>query len=195
MTPLSPIRAPRPHYRGIHTRQYWRAVFRLQQRLYGHDVKGNLGNLVFLLVLGGWMAFLADATVATQEHFSARVVRVIDGDTLVIDREYKGASRIRVYGIDCPEKGEKWAKEATALTVQLVEDKRIGLDPHDLDRYGRLVAEVYVDGENLSLALLSAGLARWYKKYAWTRTDFENAEEEAKSARRGIWSTAPLTPA
>ena len=191
MTSFPPLRVPRPHYRGIHTRQYWRAVFRLQQRLYRHDVRGNFGNLVFLLVLGGWMAFLADATVATQEHFSARVARVIDGDTLVIGHEFRGTDRLRILGIDCPESGEKWAKGATALTASMVEGKSIEFAGHGHDRYGRLVAEVWVDGESLALALLSAGLARYWREYAPGHMDYEAAEREARAARRGIWSAAP----
>lgn len=191
MTRLPPLRAPRLHYRGFHTRQYWSAMYRLQRRLYrSYYRESSFGDIILATLIGIWVVFWVDAAVATQEHFSARVVRVIDGDTLVIGHEFRGTSRFRILGIDCPESGERLAKEATNLTAKMVEGKQIEFAGHGHDRYGRLVVEVWVDGESLALALLSAGLARYWREYAPGYMDYEAAEREARAARRGIWSTA-----
>ena len=103
----------------------------------------------------------------------ARVVHVIDGDTLVVEREAGEDERVRVLGIDAPEvaregePGERCAAEATALTEELTAggDVTIIPDPSqaETDRYGRTLAYVEVDGEDVGAALLEAGLAEVYR--------------------------------
>jgi len=75
--------------------------------------------------------------------------------------------------------------------------KTVLVQPMDKDRYGRLVAVVYLQGsgQSLNLELVKAGLAWWYRRYAPGDRPLEEAEEEARAARRGLWKDpAPIPP-
>lgn len=100
------------------------------------------------------------------------VVRVIDGDTLIVERD-GGEERVRLLGIDAPEvardgqPGEPCAAEATALTQELTDRAEVEVisDPSqpDEDRYGRTLAYVEADGRDVSAELLRTGLAEVYE--------------------------------
>jgi len=98
--------------------------------------------------------------------FSGPVVSVLDGDT--IDVLHIGqAERIRLSGIDCPEKGQAYGKKAKQFTSTLIHGKDVTIHVLSKDRHGRTVADVVLpDGTNVSRALLRAGLAWWYRQYS-----------------------------
>lgn len=85
------------------------------------------------------------------------VARAIDGDTLVLENN----ERVRLIGIDTPEKGQKCFEEAKNRLEQLVLGKKVLMvkDVSDRDKYGRLVRFVYLDGFFVNLALVEEGLA------------------------------------
>lgn len=116
-----------------------------------------------------------------------RVIRVIDGDTIVVsDNE-----RIRLLGINAPEKGESYSEEATEMLQDLVDEKEIRLerDRTDKDKYGRLLRYVYVDDVFVNLQLLRNGYAVLDVEYPLIyEKEFEDAEEFAKSNKLGLWS-------
>ena len=101
----------------------------------------------------------------SAQTFTAKVVGVHDGDTITV---YDGReqTRIRLDGIDCPETGADFSNRAKQLTSDLVFGKQVHLEGKETDRYGRLVARVIVDGRDVSLALVEAGLAWHYKQYS-----------------------------
>ena len=95
------------------------------------------------------------------------VTRVIDGDTFVSGRmTNEQMLRIRLYGVDTPERGEHCFDEATERFKELAGDSvRIEYGPRQNDRYGRLLAYVYTeDAESIGEKLIQEGLGR-----AWTR--------------------------
>ena len=138
-----------------------------------------------------------------------RVERVIDGDTIIVQQEVAGSDsssspryqrmRVRLLGIDTPETVkpnhpvEPFGKQATAFTKSFLAKGQVHLrlDKRRIDRYDRLLAYVYVDEVLLNEELVRAGLARVSiypgDSPAMSRL-FRNAEIEAKSAARGIWS-------
>jgi micrococcal nuclease len=77
--------------------------------------------------------------------WSGKVVGISDGDTITV---LKGTTpfKIRLYGIDCPERGQAFGKRAKQFTSDMVFLKHVKIEPVDKDRYGRLVACVFVDG-------------------------------------------------
>lgn len=107
------------------------------------------------------------------EGVAAQLVHVIDGDTLIVEREAREDERVRVLGIDAPEvardgePGERCAAEATSLTEELTAGGSVTIIPdpsqEETDRYGRTLAYVEVDGEDVGAALLEAGLAEVYR--------------------------------
>jgi len=130
------------------------------------------------------------------------VLRVVDGDTLEVDAPDGGEAftRVRLWGVDTPEaarrdpprSAEPFAQEATDLTRELAQSRRVRLvlEPHRLrGDYGRLLAFVELaDGTLLNESLISAGLSRaddrWSHRYVQR---FADVEREAKAAKRGLW--------
>jgi micrococcal nuclease len=137
---------------------------------------------------------------------TARIVRVVDGDTIVIDRG-RGDERVRYIGIDTPESVkpntpvEFMAKEASAANEALVAGRDVVLerDVSDTDRYDRLLRYVwFLDGDAyvfVNLELVRRGFAQvatYPPDVRWTDT-LVSAQQEAREAARGLWS--PATPA
>ena len=128
-----------------------------------------------------------------------RVQRVVDGDTLVLANK----ARIRLWGADTPETVhprkpvELFGPEASDFTKQFVATGggtvRLQMDRERLDKYDRFLAYVWVDDRMLNEELIRAGLATAETRYNYSqsmKTRFRRAEDEAKSNRRGIWSTS-----
>ncbi len=141
-----------------------------------------------LLLAGGGLAVTGLVTAK-----SAIVSRVVDGDTFVL----AGGERVRVLGIDTPEKGMPLSEEATELLEQLIEGKAVTLesDRTDKDRYGRSLRYVRVDGALAEERLLRAGLARVLiiPPDRAHEEEFRAWEAEAREAERGIWAFADQT--
>ncbi|MEJ2308593.1 MAG: thermonuclease family protein [Gammaproteobacteria bacterium] len=123
---------------------------------------------------------------------SCRVRTVIDGDSILA--ECNGQRRqVRLYCIDAPEiKQRPWGEESRrALARLLRRNDRITLLIHDVDRYGRQVAEVIHDGMNANLEMVRSGNAAVYRHFC--RLDaFYAAEKSARQARRGVWEKEGL---
>lgn len=126
-----------------------------------------------------------------------RVERVVDGDTLVLD----GGARVRLIGADTPETVkpnhpvEPFGPEATAFTKRFVADAgmvvRLQMDRERKDRFDRFLAYVFDGNRMLNEELIRAGLASARTDFNYSSTmkrRFRKAEEEARSAGRGIWS-------
>jgi endonuclease YncB( thermonuclease family) len=125
---------------------------------------------------------------ARQEQFSGKVVAIADGDTLSVLRDGK-AVKIRLHGIDTPEKAQPFATQARQFTSDLVFGQTVTVKVREVDRYGRLVGEVILpDGRSLNHELVAAGMAWWYRQYAKDDATLEALETEARAARRGLWS-------
>ena len=121
----------------------------------------------------------------------ARVTQVIDGDTIIIEGNY----RIRYIGIDTPEvypRLEACGIEAWEANRRLVEGKEVRLEPDlsETDKYGRLLRYVYVDDIFVNAELVRQGLARAkaYPPDIKYQDYLEELEQQAKQARRGMWA-------
>ncbi len=122
------------------------------------------------------------------------MVGVSDGDTITVLHNGKG-ERIRLHGIDSPEKRQAFGKRAKQLTSSLVFGKTVTVQVMDRDRYGRTVGEVLLpDGRSLNRELVRAGLAWMYRRYTNDQS-LSDLEEEARVARRGLWADPnPIAP-
>ncbi len=109
------------------------------------------------------IALVASQTLAAD--FTGRVVGVSDGDTITVLHNGKG-ERIRLHGIDCPEKRQAFGNRAKQFTSTLVFGKTVTVQALDQDRYGRTVGVVLLpDGRSLNHELVRAGLAWMYPRY------------------------------
>lgn len=134
------------------------------------------------------------------EVIRGRVVGVVDGDTVDILTVEREQVRIRLAGIDAPEKAQPYGQRSKQKMSDLVFDKNAEVDFTKRDRYGRIIGKVMVNGRDASLGLLDAGLAWHYKKYAGEqsasdRATYANAEDAARSSRIGLWrDELPIAP-
>ena len=143
--------------------------------------------LLFALLILPWPA-LAD--------FSGRVVGVSDGDTIKVLHNGR-AEKIRLHGIDCPEKGQPYGTKAKQFMSQLVFGKEVIVKEYGIDnnRFKRTLGEIVLpDGRVVNEELLRAGLAWWYRKYVPNRVDLAILEEEARNAKRGLWADSHPVP-
>lgn len=136
------------------------------------------------------------------------VVGVADGDTVTVLGAEKTQHKVRVAGIDAPEKAQPFGQRAKERMSGLVFGKEVRLEGDKRDRYGRTVSRVWVSPPDCQrcpqtldagLALLTSGLAWHYKKYQneqspEDRERYSFAESEARSKRAGLWSEAEPVP-
>jgi endonuclease YncB( thermonuclease family) len=133
---------------------------------------------------------LPDTDVARSQEVQAKVTFVPDGDSLVVVVDGR-EERVRLLGIDAPEKGQPFANRSRELTRSLCAAKTITLVPHERDKYGRILAEAFVGGVNVGHQLVTAGLA-W--SYHEEDAGLEAIESDARAARRGLWSQPDPVP-
>jgi len=122
------------------------------------------------------------------EPFSGRCVGVSDGDTLVVMTEQQEQIRVRLFGVDAPEKKQAFGERAKQFVSDTAFGKILQIHPHDRDRYGRVVADVYLeDHSRLNELLVREGLAWWYRTYAPHDMVLMNLEQQARSQKKGLW--------
>ena len=148
----------------------------------------------FLLLFSGtffslWPLFFQSAVAS---EFRAMVLEVIDGDTIKI-RDQDQVLRVRLQGIDAPERDQPFGLEATNYLVARVEGKLISIFSGGYDRYGRLLGKIMLNGEDINLHLVQRGYAWWYRYYREQQSlvdqqTYELAEKDAKSLKLGLWS-------
>ena len=129
----------------------------------------------------------------------ARVVAVSDGDTITVEPTDGGNRiKVRLHGIDAPEKDQPGGEPARAFVVQAALYKAVEVEPtlQGKDRYGRTVAVVVLPGgESLQAALLRAGHAWVWPRYCRGCGEWEVLQEEARAAGRGLWiNLNPVPP-
>ncbi|MDZ4733512.1 MAG: thermonuclease family protein [Nitrospirota bacterium] len=134
-------------------------------------------------------------SVALASDFTGKVVGVIDGDTIeVLHNQHP--ERIRLSGIDCPEKGQAFGKRAKQAASELVYGKEVTIQTHGKDKYPRTLADVLLpDGTNVNHTLVKDGWCWWFRKYAPRNTVLRRLETEARTQRRGVWAAeSPMPP-
>lgn len=130
---------------------------------------------------------------AVSEEIVGRVVGVADGDTLTILVNGHKQIKVRLAEIDAPEKSQPFGQRSKQSLSDLCFGKSVALQKTDTDRYGRTVAKVYCDGIDANAEQIRAGLAWAYRKYLHDQSLLV-LENEARAARRGLWSDGEPVP-
>lgn len=147
-----------------------------------------------VLALGALLSFSVQAEILT-----GRIVGINDGDTVTLldanQRQYK----IRLTGIDAPEKKMPFGQRSKEHLSDLVFSKDVQVETEKLDRYGRTLGKILVDRKDINLAMINAGLAWHYIKYQkdQSRSDsllYAHAEEQARQQQIGLWRDPNPTP-
>ena len=145
------------------------------------------------------VALTAVAGAADLETLPGRVTRIVDGDTIVLEAE-GSKYRVRLAGIDAPERNQPWGEAATRELRREVAGQQVEVQWYKRDRWKRLIGVIRLDGEDMNLHLVERGLAWHYKRYAdeqspGHRDAYSAAEKAAQGARRGLWSDPkPIPP-
>ena len=156
----------------------------------------------------------------SADEILGRVVRVADGDTITvlasggtrpvapakrrsgvlvggIERSNSAAAvehKIRLHGIDAPEKKQAFGNASRKFLAGLVANREVRVAWSKRDRYQRILGTVFVDGKDANLEMLKAGMAWHYKKYD-SNPAYAQAESEARAAKRGLWQDKnPIEP-
>lgn len=124
---------------------------------------------------------------------SAKVVGIIDGDTVDI-LVNGGTLRLRLAGVDTPEKGQPFGNNARQALSELIGGQQVQYVVRDTDRYGRSIADIYSGNNHVNLWLVRQGLAWHYTAFS-SDAKLAEAERIAKSEGRGLWSdNRPVAP-
>ncbi|MBB6612481.1 thermonuclease family protein [Pontibacter sp. Tf4] len=130
---------------------------------------------------------------ATPTPAGDKVVAVKDGDTIELLRNGE-TIKVRLYGVDSPEKTQDFGQRARQFTSDLAFGKQVRLIVHNKDRYGRTVGTIILpDGRNLNEELVKNGMAWHYKAYSKDK-NLANLEADARRYKRGLWAEPNPTP-
>lgn len=129
---------------------------------------------------------LALSFPVAAEPINCRVVAIADGDTLTCLTAEKRQVKVRLAEIDTPEKAQPHGTRSRQALSELAFGKQAQLHVQDVDRYGRTVARVSVDGRDVNREMVSQGAAWVYRAYNRDKSLLQ-VEAKAKAARRGLW--------
>jgi len=148
----------------------------------------NSKTLVIILAV-----LLLSASPLFADSFTGKCIGVSDGDTVtVLNRTAQ--IRVRLEGIDAPELHQDFGRKAKQFTSALVFGKTVKIRIVTIDRYGRTVGRVSVNGKDVSLELVKAGLAWHYTRYS-SDPVLAKAEKAARAGKKGLWSMRnPISP-
>lgn len=128
----------------------------------------NIGTAVFVVALAacaGYANLPGEGEVADSAGtFTGRVTRVVDGDTFWIS---SASERIRVWGLDAPERGTLEGSRATAALTSLISSQTLTCRQRDVDRYGRIVGQCFLaDGRDITAVMIESRTAEEYCRYS-----------------------------
>jgi endonuclease YncB( thermonuclease family) len=140
---------------------------------------------VVLLVLCG---------MVQAEEFNAKVIAVLDGDTVLLLHEGKKI-KARLVNIDAPELRQEYGKESRQSLADRVLKKEVHVNSKAIDSYGRMIADISVDGKSVSEALVSDGMA-WEYSHFHRNKHYLALSKQARQAKRGLWAQVapPVAP-
>ncbi|RYG47810.1 nuclease [bacterium] len=133
------------------------------------------------------LLILAVPLLASAQE-TVRVVGISDGDTVRVLTKDKRELKVRLNGIDAPEKTQAFGEKSRQWLAGKVFGKDVQLKSDGLDRYGRTLGTILVGDVNINLQSVKNGWSWWYRQYAAKRTDLQAAEQSARAAKVGIWS-------
>lgn len=161
-----------------------------------------------------WVRFLPAALLivarfAWGDTLSGKVVGVADGDTITVLDANRQQHKIRLQGIDAPEKAQPFGQRSKENLSRLVAGKDVRVEWEKRDKYERIVGKIWVQPASCPTcpmtldaghAQITVGLAWWYRKYAdeqspEDRGAYEFSEQEARAKRAGLWADGqPIPP-
>lgn len=161
----------------------------------GHSTMKRLRILIALIVaLAMGTLDLEYPATSSKSSYTAKVIGIADGDTLVVRRRGR-KEKLRLFGVDCPEKRQAFGMDASQFTRLATLDTNVTVVPVGQDRYGRVVAYLLLEnGRNFNYLLVSEGCAWWFRRYAPHDFQFAAREILARLKGKGLWLEASPVP-
>jgi endonuclease YncB( thermonuclease family) len=131
--------------------------------------------------------------LSPAEEIKGKVVAIADGDTLTVLDDTKTQHKIRLIGIDCPEKKQPFGTKAGEVLGKKVFGKEVVVEWEKKDRYGRTLGKVVIDGRDIGLEMIQEGMA-WHYASLFKSDDYAKAQEKAKSDKKGLWKDKKPVP-
>lgn len=188
---------------NVHLHDYWMAhAWIIEPWLQQYDVFANYHPCLsqegavtdpeddcWMEAMHGGMHDHEEESVETQDY-NMTVVEILDGDTF----DLGNGERVRIIGINTPEKGRPFSDEATDALSEMIMGKEVTLvndsKNDDVDTNGRLLRHVYVDGTSVNYEMIRMGMAFWYPYSSGTDMDesYQEAQEAAANDHTGLWT-------
>ncbi|MDD5058532.1 MAG: thermonuclease family protein [Sideroxydans sp.] len=133
------------------------------------------------------------ALSAQAETFSAKVIMVMDGDTMLVLRGNQKI-KVRMANIDAPEKDQAFGQQSRDSLQEMIGKKQVQIDSRAADQYGRIVGTISLDGRNINREQVRRGMAWEYSNFHSDKA-YVGLQKEARQLQRGLWSQAgPQAP-
>ncbi len=150
--------------------------------------KGILAAIVLIASLSFYFYSEGFDIYPNKDASEYLCTKVVDGDTIHLkSSDSDNVLKIRLYGIDAPERSQKFGSQSTQAMKEYVLNKKVKLDKVNEDRYGRIVGKIYSDGVYVNLDMIKNGYAWHYDHYSQD-SDLKKAQQNAKDKKLGLWS-------
>ena len=151
-------------------------------------VRGNLRAWLRSLLLACCVCGVFTGQVAWARSWSGQVVHVTDGDTLWVQPEHGGeAHKLRLAGIDAPERCQLWGQQAWSVLQARLQGQRVQVETGRVDTYGRWLARVWHQGEDVAAWMVRQGHA-WSPDFRGLPGPYDSQQREAQWLRRGLFA-------
>ena len=140
----------------------------------------------------------AVSCICSADQLVGKVIKITDGDTINVLTDDYETHKIRLSGIDAPEKNQAFGNKSKQALMDLIIGKLVRVEYNKLDKYRRLVGKVIFNDQDVNLRQIELGLAWHYKKYekeqdVEDRSLYANAEYQAQRDKLGLWHDASPT--
>lgn len=129
--------------------------------------------------------FLLLPILLSAQTLKGKIIKVSDGDTVILLDSDNTKHKIRLHGIDAPEKGQPYGNKAKEYLSGLIFDKTVKVDSKGTDQYKRVLGVIYLGDSNINAEMVRSGYA-WNYKYSKDKY-YIKLQEKAKADKRGLW--------
>jgi len=128
------------------------------------------------------LVFVLNTVVFSYE---VNILSIINGDTFLASKDGREI-KVRMKGIDAPKLKEDYGKEAKKYLSRLILNKKVDIKESNVDKYGRVVGEIFLNNENINILMLKTGNARCMKSQK-SEKNYMNAQKLAQKEKKGLW--------
>jgi endonuclease YncB( thermonuclease family) len=138
--------------------------------------------------------------ISVAEILHGRVIGISDGDTVTVLDDTNTQYKVRLLGIDAPEKNQAFGNASKKNLSDLIFNRRVSVEYRKQDKYGRILGKIMLNGLDVNLEQVKSGLSWHYKKYQMEQFDddrllYVQTEEQARARKHGLWmDNDPIPP-